>query len=229
MMEPKADDACHTKMLELQKALVEQKCGFRPEGKVDPDAEKKARETFEQISARGFTVGRSINGLLKIPLKWNVDDRGMLMEVLRATDEHYQNAFDPANPNPGNFGQNYVVVDPMPYTVRAFHKHGCLWDFFTIINGSAKFIFFDDRDGKQDQPVSETYECLETVVTGKINPMCIVVPPGVHHGWMSLEPNTILLSTGTHVYSEVVKTHGQPDECRIDPYTFGDLWKVESK
>jgi len=171
-----------------------------------------------------------IDGLLKVPLQWNVDDRGMLIEVLRANDHHYQLASDKANPYDGNFGQNYVVVDPMPGTIRAFHKHGCLWDFFTIINGSAKFIFYDDRDGSTDIPLSDTYRNLEIVVTGRLNPMCIVVPPGVHHGWMSLEPNTILLSTGTHVYSEVVRLHGKPDECRISPDTFGkELWNVEAK
>ena len=178
---------------------------------------------------RFYMLGKEITGLLKVPLKWHTDDRGMLMEVLRANDKHYQNATDAANPHEGNFGQTYVVIDPMPYTVRAFHKHGLLWDFFTILNGSAKFIFFDDRDGKDDIPLSDTYEHLEIVVTGKMNPMCIVVPPGILHGWMSLEPNTILLSTGTHVYSEVIKTYGQPDECRISPDTFGDLWKVEAK
>ena len=172
----------------------------------------------------------NIDGLLKIPLKWHVDDRGMLMEVLRASDQHYHLAFDPANHHNGNFGQNYIVIDPMPGTVRAFHKHGCLWDFFTIVNGSAKFVFYDDRHGNYDLPKSETYQKMEIVVTGKINPMCIVVPPGVHHGWMSLESNTILLSTGTHVYSEVVERYGKPDECRIDPYTFGkDIWEIEVK
>lgn len=186
-------------------------------------------ESINLSAGERYFIDAPINGLLKIPLKWNVDDRGMLMEVLRATDEHYQNATDVANPHAGNFGQNYIVIDPMPYTVRAFHKHGLLWDFFTILNGSAKFIFFDDRDGKDDISLSDTYEHLEIVVTGRMNPLCIVVPPGILHGWVSLEPNTILLSTGTHVYSEIVKNHGQPDECRISPDTFGDLWKVEAK
>jgi len=205
-----------------------ERLGYRPTDKIHSDDEQKALEDIFATSPRKFTEG-SIDGLLKVSLNWNVDSRGMLMEVLRANDEHYQNATDVANTHEGNFGQTYVVVDPMPYTVRAFHKHGLLWDFFTILNGSAKFIFFDDRGGENDIPLSETYECLETVVTGKLNPMCIVVPPGVHHGWMSLEPNTILLSTGTHVYAEVCKTHGAPDECRISPETFGDLWKVEAK
>jgi dTDP-4-dehydrorhamnose 3,5-epimerase-like enzyme len=214
--------------LSVKKILDEKKCGFRPKGKVHLDDEKKAWDKMLKAEPRKFIEG-SIDGLLKIPLKWHVDDRGMLMEILRANDEHYINATDAANPHEGNFGQTYVVIDPMPYTTRAFHKHGLLWDFFTIIHGSAKFIFFDDRDGKNDTPLSDTYEYLEIVVTGKTNPMCIVVPPGVYHGWMSLEPNTILLSTGTHVYSEVVAMHGKPDECRISPYTFGDLWKIEAK
>lgn len=171
-----------------------------------------------------------IDGLLKVPLKWNVDDRGMLMEVLRANDPHYQSAFDPLNNHEGNFGQNYVVIDPMPGTVRAFHAHNCLFDFFTIINGSAKFIFYDDQSGERDRPRSKTYGNLEVVVTGKENPMCIVVRPEIFHGWISLEPNTILLSTGTHCYQEVCKIHGAPDETRIPWDTFGEkIWETTKK
>ena len=51
-----------------------------------------------------------------------------------------------------------------------------------------------------------------------------VIPTDINYVKKLLE-NTILLSTGTHVYSEVVRIHGKPDECRIDPYTFGkDIW-----
>ena len=113
--------------------------------------------------------------------------------------------------------------NPVAGTVRAFHKHGCLWDFFTIVNGSAKFVFYDDRED------SETYMNLKVITTGVLNPMCIVVPPGCFHGWKSLENNTILLSTGTHVYSEIVEKHGKPDESRIPFDYFGNIWRTEFK
>ena len=36
------------------------------------------------------------------------------------------------------------------------------------------------------------------------------MPPGIYHGWMSLEPDTLLLSTASHVYNR-----DKPDEERI--------------
>lgn len=187
--------------------------------------------TQKELPVRTYKYQKGlIDGLLKVPLTWNIDDRGMLMEVLRASDSHYQNAIDPANNYEGNFGQSYVVVDPMPNITRAYHMHGVMWDFFTIINGSAKFIFYDYRDGSKDIPKSDTYRNLEIVVTGRMNPVCIVVPPGVFHGWRSLEPNTILLSTATHVYAEICRIHGKPDETRIPWDTFGEeIWDIDFK
>lgn len=208
----------------------ENDCGFLSQVFTTPELQEDTEAILSSFRTTRQHIPGLIDGLLKVSLKWHVDDRGMLMEVLRANDKHYQNATDAANPHEGNFGQNYIVVDPMPYTIRAFHAHNCLWDFFTIINGSAKFIFYDDRDGNRDKPRSDTYGNLEVVITGRMNPMCIVVRPEILHGWMSLEPNTILLSTGTHVYQEVCKTHGAPDEMRLPWDIFGkDIWEIEKK
>jgi dTDP-4-dehydrorhamnose 3,5-epimerase-like enzyme len=57
----------------------------------------------------------------------------------------------------------------------------------------------------------------------------IVVPPGVYHGWMSLEDDTIMLSVASHVYD---REH--PDEERVSPHAFDDLfgkdvWQVEAR
>ena len=84
-----------------------------------------------------------------VPLVFHVDDRGYLIEILRSTDEHFT-----------RFGQVYLVGDSTRGTIRAFHKHARLWDWFFISHGSAKFVLRDDR------PDSPTYNEMQIVVTG---------------------------------------------------------------
>lgn len=135
------------------------------------------------------------------------DDRGYLYEIVHATD-----AFVP------QFGQVYVVGDPVRGIIRAFHKHAELHDWFCIVNGSAKFVLRDDR------PESQTYKEMQTIVISARSPKLIVVPPGIYHGWMSLEDNTIMVSTASHVYNRE-----KPDEVRIPPDSFGDVWTVKGR
>ena len=148
-----------------------------------------------------------INGVQLIPLTARVDDRGALIEVLRATDPHFT-----------KFGQVYFVASTTRGTVRAFHKHAELWDWFFISNGSAKFGLVD---GRHDSP---TYEEQNTIVIAGRNPSLLVVPPGVYHGWMALEDNTHLISTASEVYNRE-----NPDEDRVLPDSFGYKWGVQGR
>ena len=148
-----------------------------------------------------------IDGVKVVPLVAHVDDRGYLIEILRATDPHFS-----------KFGQVYLVGNMARGTVRAFHKHKELWDFFFISHGSAKFALRDDR------PESKTYQEMNTFVIGARNPGLIVVPPGVYHGWMSLEDDTQMISTASEVYNRQ-----NPDEVRVPPDSFGYAWEVKGR
>ncbi|HLC20891.1 MAG TPA: dTDP-4-dehydrorhamnose 3,5-epimerase family protein [Candidatus Methylomirabilis sp.] len=148
-----------------------------------------------------------IDGVKVVPLVAHVDDRGYLIEILRATDPHFS-----------KFGQVYLVGNMARGTVRAFHKHKELWDFFFISHGSAKFALRDDR------PESKTYQEMNTFVIGAMNPGLIVVPPGVYHGWMSLEDDTQMISTASEVYNRQ-----NPDEVRVPPDSFGYAWEVKGR
>lgn len=148
-----------------------------------------------------------IHGLKIVELKAHVDDRGYLIEVLRATDEHFT-----------TFGQVYLVGDVARGTIRAFHKHENMWDYFFISHGSAKFTFRDDR------PQSPTYEQMQTVVIGERNPTLIAVPPGVFHGWMALEDDTQMVSIASAVYNRQ-----EPDEVRVPPDSFGYIWEIKGR
>ena len=141
------------------------------------------------------------------PLVAHVDDRGYLMEILRATDPHFT-----------KYGQLYIVGTRTRGTIRAFHKHEVMWDWFFISHGSAKFVLVDDRE---DSP---TYKDMNVFVTCARNPVLIVVPPGVYHGSVSLEDNTLLISTASEVYNRE-----RPDEVRIPHDSFGDVWTIQAR
>jgi dTDP-4-dehydrorhamnose 3,5-epimerase len=144
-----------------------------------------------------------------IDLAAHVDDRGYLIEIAR------QAGGGEAHAVIHRFGQVYLVGNMARGTVRAFHKHRDLWDWFFISHGSAKFVLRDDR---QDSP---TYGEMMTVVAGERRPRLIAVPPGVWHGWVSLEDDTQMVSVASHTYNREI-----PDEVRTAPDSFGDIWSV---
>jgi dTDP-4-dehydrorhamnose 3,5-epimerase len=105
-----------------------------------------------------------------------------------------------------------MVGDRLPFVVRAFHKHHALHDWFSIVHGAAKFVLVDDR------AESPTYRQADILVASARKPSLVVVPPGVYHGWMSLEPDTLLCSVASHEYDRQ-----RPDEERIAADSFRDL------
>lgn len=154
----------------------------------------------------------TIQDVQLIPLATHVDDRGYLIEIARRSGASGPHAVIP------QFGQVYLVGDPARGTVRAFHKHEVLWDYFFISHGSAKFVLVDDRE---DGP---TYKEMNIFVLFDRSPNLLVVPPGVYHGWMSLEDDTQMISTASEVYNPE-----KPDEVRIPPDSFGDVWTVKGR
>lgn len=154
----------------------------------------------------------NIHDVQQIRLTVHEDDRGYLYEIVHATDSFVS-----------QFGQVYLVGDRIERIVRAFHKHDALHDWFCIVKGAAKFVLVDDR---HDSP---THEQVDMFVGSERSPSLIVVPPGVYHGWMSLEPDTILVSTASHVYNKE-----SPDEVRVPSDHFNELigadpWTIKGK
>jgi dTDP-4-dehydrorhamnose 3,5-epimerase len=147
-----------------------------------------------------------------VPLTTHQDDRGFLMEIIREAGGEEPHAVA------HKFGQAYLVGDPVRGAVRAYHKHAELWDWFCIVHGTAKFVLKDDRQG------SPTYGQMLSVVAGVRAPKLIVVPPGVYHGWMSLEDDTLMVSVASHTYNRAA-----PDEVRIPPDSFGEVWTVKGR
>jgi dTDP-4-dehydrorhamnose 3,5-epimerase len=146
-----------------------------------------------------------IDGLEITNIPQYFDDRGCLYEVLH-------------NYEITKFARIYAVVNPARGIIRGLHKHKLGWDNFCIVNGSAKFVFIDDRQE------SVTYKQQETIVTSARSPQLIAVPPGVYHGWMSLEDNTILLTENSELFNKE-----NSDDVRIPADSYGDVWTIKGR
>ncbi len=129
------------------------------------------------------------------------DDRGKLMEMLRADDAIY-----------GGFGQVYLSTT-YPGVVKAWHYHKLQKDNFVCVKGMVKLVLADTRDG------SPTKGEINEFVVGEHNPLLVQVPIGVYHGWKCIgteEAYVINVTTKTYNYKD-------PDEYRLDPHSNGQI------
>ena len=169
-----------------------------------------------------------------IDLPVYLDDRGSLYEVVHHYDLPQDNRWAKSHAHgdykhPARFGQVYVVNSPSRGTIRAFHRHRELWDYFCIVSGRAKFVVVqsDPSGTETDNPSwTETAGIDEiwTFVLGAEKPRLLVVPPMFWHGWEALTDNTILVSLGTDLYDR-----DNPDEQRIAAKAFGDVWGIKPR
>jgi dTDP-4-dehydrorhamnose 3,5-epimerase len=140
---------------------------------------------------------RRIHGVRIKPLKVVPDERGWLMEILRADDEGLFS----------KFGQAYVSAT-YPGVVKAWHFHERQTDNFACVAGMIKLVLFDRRTG------SPTEGVINEFFLGVHHPQLVQVPRLVHHGWkcISVEPS-LVLNIPDEPYD-----HRAPDEHRIEPH-----------
>jgi dTDP-4-dehydrorhamnose 3,5-epimerase len=138
-----------------------------------------------------------IQGVNVKPLKVIADERGYLMEMMRADDPFFQ-----------RFGQSYVSV-AYPGVVKGWHFHKVQTDHFVIVKGMMKVVLYDQREG------SPTKGLINEFFMGEKNPILVTIPPGVVHGMKGIgtEP-AMLVNVPTEMYK-----YDQPDEYRMDPHT----------
>lgn len=143
-------------------------------------------------------VGRAtIEGVKIKPLRLVPDERGWLMEILRA-DEH--DLFT-------KFGQVYVSAT-YPGVVKGWHYHKNQVDNFACVAGMVKLVLVDTRDN------SPTSGVVNEFFVGTRNPLLVQVPKLVYHGWkcISLEPS-LVVNVPDQPYNRA-----EPDEYRIEPH-----------
>ena len=139
----------------------------------------------------------TIEGVKVKPLRVVPDERGWLMEILRADE---RDLF-------GKFGQVYVSAT-YPGVVKGWHYHTHQVDNFACVAGMVKLVLVDTRDG------SSTKGVVNEFFVGTQNPMLVQVPKLVYHGWkcISLEPS-LVVNVPDEPYNRA-----EPDEYRLEPH-----------
>jgi dTDP-4-dehydrorhamnose 3,5-epimerase len=143
------------------------------------------------------TTKTPIQDVVTKKLRLIPDERGWLMEILRADDGEL---FE-------KFGQVYVSAT-YPGVVKAWHYHKQQIDFFACVAGMVKLVLVDTREG------SPTQGAINEFFIGSQNPLLVRVPNLVYHGWkcISTEPSLVVnVPTEPYKYSD-------PDEYRLEPH-----------
>jgi len=137
-----------------------------------------------------------IDGVKVKKLRVIPDERGRLMEILRADDPEFV-----------EFGQVYMTT-VRPGVVKAWHAHRKQVDSMTVVSGMAKIVLYDGRDG------SPTRGEVNEFFVGEHNPILVQVPKGVQHGMKGIgEREAIIINTVSEPYDR-----DAPDEDRLDPH-----------
>jgi dTDP-4-dehydrorhamnose 3,5-epimerase len=138
-----------------------------------------------------------IHGVKVKPLRLVPDERGWLMEILRADDAEFFT----------EFGQVYVSAT-YPGVVKAWHYHQRQVDNFACAAGMVKLVLVDTR---ADSP---TNGAVNEFFVGTQNPMLVQVPNLVYHGWKCISPEvSLVVNVPNQPYHYV-----EPDEYRLAPH-----------
>jgi dTDP-4-dehydrorhamnose 3,5-epimerase len=138
-----------------------------------------------------------IAGVKTKALRLIPDERGWLMEILRADDGDLFT----------KFGQVYVSAT-YPGVVKAWHCHKVQTDNFACVAGMVKLVLVDTRPG------SPTEGAVNEFFVGSQNPMLVQVPNLVYHGWKAIgDAVALVVNAPTEPYR-----YDDPDEVRLEPH-----------
>lgn len=138
-----------------------------------------------------------IDGVKIKPLRLVADERGWLMEILRADETGLFT----------RFGQVYVSAT-YPGVVKGWHYHRKQTDNFACVAGMIKLVLIDTRTGSPTEGVTNEF------FIGTLNPVLVQVPNLVYHGWkcISVEPS-LVVNVPDEPYDR-----DDPDEHRVEPH-----------
>lgn len=140
-----------------------------------------------------------IEGVKQKKLRVIPDERGRLMEILRADDGLFL-----------KFGQVYITT-AYPGVVKGWHYHKNQVDNFAVLKGMIKLVLYDPREN------SPTKGEVNEFFLGEYNPQLIQIPKLVYHGFKCIsDDEAICLNVPTEVYN-----YENPDEYRAHPHEGG--------
>lgn len=150
-----------------------------------------------------------IEGVTVKKIVKHCDDRGFFAELVRDDDKLLE-----------RFGQASWSTS-YPGVVKAFHYHEHQDDLWFFPSGNAQVVLHDLREESPTKRMTDVY------YMGVENPILLLIPKGVAHGYRVLgnEPATVIYFT-TQSYNPE-----NPDEKRIpwDDPTIGFDWQTKNR
>jgi len=153
-----------------------------------------------------------IDGVRVAALTLWPDDRGYFMELLRAQT---------------GLAQDYAATGTLqvsaalsyPGTIKAIHYHLKQTDLWHPTAGQFQVMLYDMR------VASPTFGQLNTIYTGSLRPLQILIPPGVGHGYKIIGPDPAVLVYATDRF------YDPSDEGRLawDDPDVGYDWETQHK
>lgn len=144
-------------------------------------------------------MGSTIHGIEIQKLVKHVDERGLLCEILRKDWGLFE-----------EFAMSYFSIT-YPGVVRAWHRHPRTKqiDNICVIQGMAKIVVYDDRDG------SPTRGVLNEFVVGEDNIILLKIPGECWHGFKAIGTKPVILIN----FPNKLYNYKNPDEERLPPDT----------
>jgi dTDP-4-dehydrorhamnose 3,5-epimerase len=136
-----------------------------------------------------------IDGVRIIPLRQIVDERGKIMHMLKATDEHFI-----------AFGEIYFST-AWPGAIKGWHVHRSMTVSNAVVSGRAKLVMYDMRE------TSPTRGELQEVFIGDDNYALVQIPPGIANGYKAYGDKPVILANCA------TEPHDPEEMVRIDPFT----------
>lgn len=127
----------------------------------------------------------TIEGVVLKDLVTHRDERGFFREIIRVTDEFFQEGF-------GQWSHSLMYQA----TAKAWHIHQKQIDWWYVPIGVLKVALFDTREN------SPTHSVLMEFLMGENQPAQVVkIPPGVAHGCRCISGPAHLFYVTSNVYN----------------------------
>jgi dTDP-4-dehydrorhamnose 3,5-epimerase len=136
-----------------------------------------------------------IAGVRIVPLAQIGDERGKIMHMLKATDEHFV-----------GFGEIYFSC-AWPGAIKAWHVHRSMTINNAVVSGRAKLVMYDLREGSASEGE------LQEVFIGADNYALVQIPPGIANGYKAYGDQMVVMANCAS------EPHRPEEMERLDPFT----------
>ena len=117
-----------------------------------------------------------IQGVEIIKKNQIVDDRGIILHMLRVDDKNYK-----------KFGEIYFSTIN-PNKIKAWHFHKLMTLNYAVVHGSIKLVLYDDRDE------SKTKGTIQEIILSNENHYLVSIPPKIWNGFCSSDNKHAILA-----------------------------------